>query len=43
MKNKPGTDQVGATLTTQNLTFCVSESFGYRKILGLLGEYHDFL
>ena len=23
--------------------FCVSESFGYRKILCLRGEYHDFL
>ena len=23
--------------------FCVSESFGYRKVLCLRGEYHDFL
>ena len=23
--------------------FCASESFGYRKILGIGGGYHDFL
>ncbi len=27
----------------QGETFCFSDSFGYRKTLGLRREYHDFL